>query len=312
MTVREALKRGAPYLEELLLRLLPEENRFPPLFIVGAPRCGTTIVSLHLINTFTFSYFPNASKHNPRYPLLAACWARLREKYEPTTENRYGIVDGSMAPSDGWDIFHRWFPRYDHSEPVDTGSLNELRRMVFFLERLMGGPFANKNNNNSTRIRELSQLFPQSLFIHVRRNPRDAIASLIRARMEHEVPPDGWWSVAPPQCYDTAPVDTVGRSVLQVCEVDDYIRSSLHQIPESRFTEVHYKSFCEQPSRIEAWVERAYEGHGVELKKRSGKPEREKYAASSSWDSLSTSTQNQIEEILSRHEDYAPKERLGE
>ncbi|MCS4034705.1 hypothetical protein GGQ02_003115 [Salinibacter ruber] len=172
--------------------------------------------------------------------------------------------------------------------------------MVAVLEVLMGGPFLNKNNNNSTRIRELSQLFPNSLFIHIRRNPRDAIASLIRARKEHDVPPDGWWSVAPPQCHDTAPADTVKRSVLQICEVDKYIRSSLREIPESRFSEVYYESFCEQPSRTEEWVKRAYKGYGIELEKRSDEPEGASYTASSSWESLSASTQDRIEKMLSR------------
>ena len=301
MTVRDALKRGAPCLEELLLRLLPEENRFPPLFIVGAPRCGTTIVSLHLINNFRFSYFPNASKHNPRCPLLAACWARLREQYEPTTESRYGIVDGPMAPSDGWDIFHRWFPRYDHSEPVSTESLNELRRMVFFLERLMGGPFANKNNNNATRIRELSGLFPRSLFIHVRRAPRDAIASLIRARRDNSVAPDQWWGVAPPQSYDSAATGTIERSVVQICEVDDHIRNSLEEISDERHLEVRYESFCEQPDRLEEEIEDTYTGLKVDLERRMKEQSEADYTASKSWGGLSTPVREQVEEMLSRH-----------
>lgn len=298
MGVHALLKRGASYLERLLMKLGPRDNRFPPLFIVGAPRCGTTVVSLHLVNTFEFSYFPNVSKQNPQCPLIAAALASLIWDYIPTTESSYGIVDGPMAPSDGWQIFHRWFPRYDHSEPGNTESLDDLRRMVAFLEILMGGPFLNKNNNNSTRIRELNQLFPRSLFIHVRRNLRDAIASLIRARKDHDVPPNGWWSVAPPQCHDTAPADTVKRSVLQVCEVDDYIRSSLQEIPESRFAEVHYESFCEHPSRIEGWVEKTYKDYGVELARCTDTPKGVDYTSSSSWESLPTSTQEQVQEML--------------
>ena len=289
------------------LRFVSSENQYPPLFIVGAPRCGTTVVSLHLTNTFEVSYFPNISKRNPHFPIAAAVFGSLIWDYTPTTENSYGIVDGPMAPSDGWHIFHRWFPRYDHSESVDVDSLPELRRIVAALEILMGGPFLNKNNNNSTRIRELSRLFPQSLFVHVRRNPRDAIASLIRARKEHDVPPDGWWSVAPPQCHDTAPADTVKRSVLQICKVDDYIRNSLQQIPESRFTEVHYESFCKHPDRIEGWVEKRYRDYAVELRTRNCELKGTNYTASTSWDTLSASTQEQIEEMLSLHAECEAK-----
>ena len=302
MGVGETLKRGAPYLEELLMKLLPEENRFPPLFIVGAPRCGTTIVSLHLINTFTFSYFPNASKQNPRYPLLAACWARLRNRYEPTTETRYGIVEGPMAPSDGWPIFHRWFPKYDHSEPVDKESLHELRRMVAFLELLIGGPFANKNNNNSTRIRTLSQLFPKSLFVHVRRDPRDAVASLIEARERHDVPPDGWWSVAPPQCFDSAPSGIIERAVRQVYEVDGYVRNALDSLPSERSSTVWYENFCREPGRLERWMEARYRACGENLSRRKNWKGEVSYEPSSSWNRLPQSAQRKVEEVTARNE----------
>ncbi|WP_158666524.1 sulfotransferase [Salinibacter altiplanensis] len=287
--------------EWIFLKTLSAKNRFPPLFVVGAPRCGTTIPLLHLVNTFEFSYFPNISKRNPQHPLIAATLGALIWDYTPTTESNYGVVKGPMAPSDGWQIFHRWFPRYDHSEQVDTESLSDLRRMVAFLEFLMGGPFLNKNNNNSTRIQELSQLFPRSLFVHIRRNPRDAVASLIRAREEKGVSPDEWWGVAPPHRHDTAPTGTVERSVLQVCEVDDHIRNSLQEISEYRRFGVWYKSFCEKPERLERWVEDKYDDFGSDFVRHANKPTRTAYTPSSSWKSLSISTRNQVEKLLSIH-----------
>jgi len=298
---RRVVDRVAREVERVLLKALSGGNRFPPLFVVGAPRCGTTIVSLHLVNTYEFSYFPNISKRNPQFPLIAAALGTLIWDYTPTTKSNYGIVEGPVAPSDGWQIFHRWFPRYDHSEQVDTESLSELRRMVASLEFLMGGPFLNKNNNNSTRIQKLSELFPRSLFVHVRRNSRDAIASLIKARNENEVPPDEWWGVAPPQCYDNASTGTVERSVLQICKVNELIRNSLRGIPEYRHLGVRYESFCEKPDRLEDWVQDKYSDYGYSLVRRTGEPTRTNYTPSSSWKSLSASTRSRVEKVLSRH-----------
>jgi len=302
MGVPAVLRRGASYLESLLLRLGPREPKRPPLFIVGAPRCGTTIISLHLINTFRFSYFPNISKRNPQFPFIAAALGSLVWEYTPTTDTSYGQVDGPMAPSDGWQIFHRWFPRYDHSEPVDTESLPELRRIVAHLEALMGGPFLNKNNNNSTRIRELRQLFPGSLFLHVRRDSRDAVASLIEARRKHNVPPDGWWSAAPPQSFDTAPSGTIGRAVRQVYAVDDHIRSALDSLSSERFSTVWYEDFCREPGQLERWTEERYQHYRKALTRRKNRKGKASYEPSSSWNRLSWSAQRKVEEVTARNE----------
>jgi len=289
------------FLEFVLMGLSRKYNKHPPIFIVGPPRCGTTIVYLHIINRFQCSYFPNISKWNPRKPLLAATLGNLVWNYSPTVESTYGIVEGPMAPSDGWHIFHRWFPRYDHSEPVDTDTLTELRRIVAFLESLFGGPFINKNNNNSTRIRELSRLFPKSVFVHVRRNPQDAVASLIRAREQHNVASDEWWSVAPPQCYDTAPPDTVERAILQICKVDEYICDSLQELSSHRFIQVDYETFCGKPASVEDWVETRYRMYDVQLKRRMRADLNSRYSPSSSWSALSPSIQEQVETILTSH-----------
>ncbi|HEX7052153.1 MAG TPA: sulfotransferase [Longimicrobiales bacterium] len=246
------------------------ENRFPPLFILGAPRSGTTVVYLHVMNSFEFAYFPNLAKAHPKACVLYSLWGRLAHAYEPTYTSSYGNVDGPMAPTDGWDIFHRWFPRYDHTRPIRQSGLYELRNIVRLLELVFGAPFANKNNSNSLRIAHLSALFPNAIFLHVRRDPVDASVSLLEARIRHGVPLGEWWSASPPQFLGRRFSDQLEQAVHQVWGIDRYIRDSLDRIPPERRHSIAYEAFCADPGALERQIERSYARMDVTLRRRPG------------------------------------------
>ncbi|MCP5052727.1 MAG: sulfotransferase, partial [bacterium] len=180
------------------------ENTYPPLFILGAPRSGTTVIYLYLTNYYRFAYFPNIAKKYPYAVIPSTWWGRKFYRYKGTYENDYGIIPGLMAPGDGWDIFHRWFPRYDLSQPVNKDSLHELKTLISRMERIFNAPFINKNNNNTPRIHELKELFPHALFIYITRDFRDTVLSIMEARKQNNVPDDEWWSTTAPNFYDAS------------------------------------------------------------------------------------------------------------
>lgn len=246
------------------------ENRFPPLFIVGAPRSGTTLPYQYLMNRFRFAYFPNLSKWYPRSCVTAAAVARLLGQPATTYTSRFGIMKGATAPSDGWDVFHRWFPRYDYSVPIDEAHLHELRTIVRLVERLYGAPLLNKNNSHSVRIRPLSQLFPRALFVHVDRDWPSTVDSLLRGRRTHDVPPDAWWGAPPPQDWDRSFENETERVVAQVRGLRESIRAELDALPDRRWTEIRYESFCARPAGLAEWVRSAYEQWDIALEQRDG------------------------------------------
>lgn len=263
--LREAIDRSWGGLETVVVRLLRLENRFPPLFIVGAPRSGTTVVYQHVVHRFRTAYFPNLSRRFPRACVSAAGVVRLSGESPPTHESRFGEVEGAGAPSDGWEVFHRWFPRYDYSVPIREARLHELRTIVRLLERVYEAPFVNKNNSNSVRIRTLRRLFPDALLMHVRRDLAATVDSILRGRRANRIPRDEWWGAPPPQFLDSTFDDELERVVAQVWGVRQRIRSDLEEIPEGQRTTVSYEGFCADPAGTTAWVREAYERHGVSL-----------------------------------------------
>lgn len=254
--------------EAALVRWVRLHNRFPPLFIVGPPRSGTTITYLHLFNTFRFAYLPNVSRWFPSATATSSAVGRLLFSYKPTYESTYGVVPGPMAPCAGWRLFHRWFPEHDHSQPVRSDRLYELRNIVRLQEMVFGAPFAVKNNNNSTRIDYLAQVFPRALFVHVKRDIVDTTLSLLEARRDYGIGLNEWWSVAPPTIYNETFTSEVEQAVMALWETNKCIERSLDQITRDRWCVIGYENFCSDPSRLERWVETAYAATGTVLQRR--------------------------------------------
>lgn len=198
MSLYEKVKRrGLSHLENTLVnRARP--NQHPPIFITGSCRTGTTVVFQHLIHHFQTSYFPNVARHCSTWPYLAA---RLNCDCDPPSKNfdsRYGDIPGKCAPSDGWQIFHRWFSYFMNPRKTKLDHLRKAPRLVGLFERFYNDrPFLNKNNSNTLRIIELQYIFRNALFIHVTRDITATVLSVLKGRAENGVPPDQFWSVAP-------------------------------------------------------------------------------------------------------------------
>ncbi|MBN2346553.1 MAG: sulfotransferase [Candidatus Aminicenantes bacterium] len=262
--------RLAKHLEAFWLRAFPGGNRFPPLFIVGVPRSGTTVVYQHLVNNRRFAFFSNLAKAYPRSPLMASLWTLAVHRFRRSYESRFGIIPGASSPSDGWEIFHRWFPERDLSQETAWDKLPELPAIVRGLERLYRAPFINKNNSNSIRIPALSSIFPDSLYVHVRREMLANVSSLLRARQAHGIPLGSWWGALPPRFWRHPFHDEIEQAVFQVCDVAHEIETTLAQLPSRRWLALDYESFCTDPGGILVWVDGAMRRQGVKLKARRG------------------------------------------
>lgn len=241
------------------------ENVRPPMFIVGVPRSGTTIVYLHLINKFHFAYFTNISRRMSFFSIPSAILSRAFFRQNPSLDSDFGVTRGALSPSDGWRIFHRWFPRNGTLPIEDMPRLYELKNIVRIYEKLFDAPFINKNNANSVRILELFQLFPDALFVHVHRDPLQAALSLLDARRRHRVHANEWWGPSPPDLIESRFPSEESRVAQQVIGLQRHIEDSLSQIPDTQKISVAYEAFCRDPEQICTMVVERYRRFGHEL-----------------------------------------------
>ncbi len=229
----------------------------PPVFVVGPPRSGTTLVYEALVGTFKFAYISNLAHRLYRTPLAATSLGmRAIEAYEPSYESKWGHVSGWAAPNEaGW-VWDRWFPHHDDAlaPPPDDRSTAAMRDVVCGLSALMRGPFLNKNVNHSVWILYLSRAFPGATFLEVRRDPLDSARSMLKARREesgdarmHEwsaVKPRGWARFS----GESAEVQCVAQALLVERQIDEDCEGL---DPLQRLT-VPYEEFCADPAR---WLE---------------------------------------------------------
>lgn len=277
-SVSTLLDRYSP--ERLFLLPYRLENAHPPVFIVGTPRSGTTIVYLHLVNKFQFSYFSNLSKRFSMFAIPSALIGRAFFRYAPTQHSRFGVTGGAMGPSDGWRVFHRWFPRNGTLEQGKKHGLHELKNIVRMHEIIFDAPFINKNNANSVRIHALAELFPDALFVHVHRHPLDAVLSLLDARRKQQIGIDEWWGPAPPELLGQRFSSEENQVVRQVVGLERIITDYFAQLPQSQTISIAYEDFCRNPDGLCRCVDDFYEEKGYTIKLRPD-PVPDEYAISS-------------------------------
>lgn len=248
------------------------ENRYPPLFVIGAPRSGTTLVGLHAVASFGCAYLPNASKEAPERPLAAARAALAQGAWRPSYANRYGMAEGPLAPSDGWDVLNRWFPLYQEAGARAARAARPFRDLVAGLEELFGGPFFLKNNHNAMRVAALAELFPGAGFVAVRRERVECVRSLLEARARHGVAPGAWWSAAPPQYLGRAFESELEQAVATVVGLERHVERRFAQLDPLAHLTLDYDEFCARPELLTDWIAARYARLGVELARRPGAP----------------------------------------
>ncbi len=255
--------------EEAVLRLAGDTPPYPPIFVLGAPRSGTTALFLTFVNSYHLSYFPNLSDYAPRLPVTAAAAGWLLTRYRPTFRQRFGVVNQPLGPSDGWNIFHRWFDR-DYEESIDPDRFTHLQRLVTTFEHLFRAPFCVRHNLSSIRIRHLLKLFPRAVFPAIFRDFREAAVSLAEAYRVHEVSTDRWWSAGPPDCNFLDFETPLEKAVYQVLGVEAIMRRDLQRIPDDRSLLLSYRSFCREPGAVRNWAEEVFLRSNTPLRKRDG------------------------------------------
>ena len=266
---------GLLYTKERRLLHAHRELHTPPVFILGAPRSGTSLFYELLVTRYAFSYFSNLAHRFYKTPAAATFFGRsLIGRYKASYSSDYGHIAGWSAPNEGGWIWQRWLEDGDWmDETALPGSfLTEMRATLAAHEAILQAPFVNKNVMHSNRIRLLDALFPGCLFIEVRRDMADTARSIIRAQRRNKGPQvdaDAWWSVRP---SNTRAGDVITRAALQVNGVAEDIARDVAVIGAHRHCSVIYEAFCTNTEDTLQQVASFLAGQGVHVRKKNEVP----------------------------------------
>lgn len=229
-----------------------EQINVTPIFILGAPRSGTTMISQIVFNAIQRkSFLANVDNYLPNVPFITS-FIKKKVKTQNLTSN-YGRIEGLGGLSEAGNVWNKWFPDetkdgYNYVNDFFFSDSQVIGIRKFFKRQCVSqssGVFINKNVKHSVRILALNKVFPNASYIIVKRDLHDNALSLLKAR---EVIGQGKneWLWAKPRDYnqliDKEPEESV---VGQVALINKDIDRDIKLISRRKIVFVDYDLLLE-------------------------------------------------------------------
>jgi hypothetical protein len=229
------------------------EYTIQPVFIIGAPRTGSTILYQALTNAYQLAYIDNTACTWHRN-LFFGMWLS-KKKYGDAPHNNFKADHGNTqkfgghAPSECGGFWYRWLPRdrhfIDHYE-VTNQMVSEIRAEVLGVTSSLGKPLLFKNLNAGQRLRLIKRAFPDAKILFIRRDPRFVIRSILKSRSRIGLNASQWWSIMPPNCEELAALPEPEMCAAQVYFIEKQIEEDLALFPVQNVQQIHYQAFDEE------------------------------------------------------------------
>jgi len=250
--------------------------QWPPIFILGAPRSGTTLIYQLLISNFRFAYFPNIANTFYMCPIYVTQYGiKFSSGYNTQFESHYGFEKGLIAPSEAGNIWNRWFPqeKRDGFNYTPAGYLTqETRHLIYQIianqERLFKAPFLTKNVKMNVRLPVIHEIFPNTLFIRIQRNPVNIALSLLLYRRKNNL---DWHSVMPEEINMIKDLPDIEQVCHQIYFVEQNMQKDLQLFAPEQLHTLTYEELCENPIREIEKISNFLTVHECSLKRKDNK-----------------------------------------
>lgn len=267
---RASLRRGVALLNRLLApldRMAMARNGGDtpaPLFILGAPRSGTTLSYQVITQNIEVCYFT---------AVLGYCYGlanvyfrlthRIVKRPRPRYTSRFGSIRGLFAPSEHANFWLQWFPEDEVSghqtdpQRVDWERFALLRDYVASFTAITRRPLVVKNLYLGLNAGLLARIFPDARFVWVERDPLLTCQSMLLARRAAGRP-HSWWSVKIPR-YRELQQEPMWRQIGEQWHwVSRRIGEDLERFAPGRYMRISYEELCGDPhgvlDALEHWL----------------------------------------------------------
>ena len=215
-----------------------------PIFIVGAPRTGSTLLFQTMLRQFKAAHISNLMALAPSQMIkIAIICKRMGYLYtRGVKESTFGYVPGIQSPNEAGLIAETWFGR--SLSETDT---SRVRRTFNALSEIFYGPVVMKNMINSLRLKFVRSVLPECRFIYLKRNPLYTAQSIILVRRKFLGDDALWWSTKPPGYETTLDHDPCYQVIWQVVSIEKIIEDALKAVPELIYV-IDYDEFRQNPA----------------------------------------------------------------
>ncbi len=235
-----------------------DPETLPLIYIVGAPRSGTTLLSQLVSRHLSVGYINNLIA---RFWLRPSAGIRLSKvllgedaRRQIAFRSAFGTTREIAGPHEFGYFWRHWL-RLDDSpthhlgaealRSLDGRGLKQALQMEILAT--FGQPVAFKNVICGFHAEFLSNLHRPSVFVHIRRDLFTTAASILKSRKARYGSYDTWWSLKPSTWpFRTDPTNPALEVVTQVVECRREMDQELSK-PGVRSLSMTYEDLCEKP-----------------------------------------------------------------
>lgn len=252
-------------------------KRQPPVFILGAPRSGSTLLMQVLIRLWDVSYLTNMHKFCFGHPSLAEVYLDTTATSRLDFRSKLGETSAFVGPWEGGDWWYRFFPRWPHYATDSLRSavdVDGLEKSVAVWTSRAGRSLLFKNLYASLRLRYITEVFPNAHFIHITRNERDQAISILRAREMIYGSYSRWWSMKPPGWQSVEKSDPVSQVLFQIRKTNETVVADLAKfgVSTSKVSRLRYEELCSHPRETGQTLQEFSAGIGISAQESKGLP----------------------------------------
>lgn len=244
-----------------------DDSVFPPIFILGCARSGTTVLHQYLVENIKCIYPSNFISRFYYAPYLGGLYYKLFTQLDERGEllgksklntadftSDIGKTEGIHSPNEFWYFWRKHFKINQKGtidpEAIDEDGVKRFRRSIYALQNLFEGPFITKGliANNAADL--LESIFQDPIFIYIKRDLFDNARSLYEVREKFFETPEKWYSFYPKDKKIYERLSPEEQVVQQVIDTNSVIESSLQKCNQNRIIEIDYHSFCKNPAQL--------------------------------------------------------------
>jgi len=243
-----------PFEDKQLCFSRNNSSEYRPIFVLGLPRSGSTLVYQLLVASSECSYFSNLASIMPHAPITVSRLTKVigGQKTPPIFQSRYGNTTLWNEPSVGVPIWGRWFSmtqEYIKGNCLNEPMLNELRSTIYGMQNNFSAPFIGKWQGFNSVTASMDKAFPTCFFVRVKRSYNNVAQSILRARKEELGDINKWFS-SRTSAYSEI-IQSTKDPILQVClqilNLEKDLDNFFSILPENRKIIVDYADICKNP-----------------------------------------------------------------
>lgn len=225
-------------------------NKYPPVFIIGAPRSGTTLLYKVLIEKLNLGYISNLSAHFYPIPIISTwLFKKLTNiSYKKGYEFEYGLIPGLGSPSEFGEFWYQWFPKgkniYVAPRQTPQHHIKQLRLAIGGISYVNRAPVIFKNVYNSMRIAPFCEAMHNARFLVCKRDYLATALSILNARKKIAKDHRHWWSLPPKEIDSLIQLDYPEQIAGQIYYTYHQINTDMLHYGKDKFLEINYEEFC--------------------------------------------------------------------